>query len=1137
VHRTDPQRSDDQSARVTTANDTLAAVAAELGKLLEPLRRELVAPRTNAFFAQMGVPLTDAQAASLGGPLTTIVDATQTLVTLIPEIIDAVEAEDWGTVTQKAILATVNVGDVVRALDALATAASGLAVPDAGQLAKRIFDTLIARYLDAIRGLNDVLEFVGLLDRTDFDVDSVDPAHPPYTVSSYDFGAIGDWLSDPAAKAETLFGWGGAFDGRKLFPRLERLIAQSGLPVLYDGAATPPRLNVVFLDLLPTSSGAPGLAIRLASDLSTGTVTLPLGPDAKLDFQVDATLPLDTELVFRTDGSVTFTPPSVTTLAGTFGAKLTVKKDPPEPFVLFGQAGGSRLEYGNFVLALLARLQASSGAATGNLDVSGAVNEGKVVIDARKGDGFLGKILPGTYIEADFSLMLGVSTERGFYFGGSSALEVRLPTHIELGPVSIDALTLKAGLEGGKIPTSIGADIGAKLGPIAATVQNMGVSATLSFPPGNSGNLGPAQLDIGFKPPNGVGLRVQAGPITGGGFLSLDYDKGEYIGALELSFKGVFSLKAVGIINTKMPDGSKGFALLILVTAEFTPIQLGFGFTLMGVGGLLGLNRSLDTEALRLGVRTGSVSSVLFPPDVIGNIVRIVSDLKAFFPIAEGHFVVAPMGKLGWGTPALITLELGVILDIPSPQLTIIGVLRCILPEEDAPILKLQVNFAGGIDFERGLIWFDASLFDSSLLVFTLTGDMALRIGWGAEKMFIISVGGFHPAFKEVPSDLTSMRRLGIALLSGDNPRLSAETYFAITSNTVQSGAKVELYAAAAGFNIYGFLGYDLLVQIVPFHFIANLYAGLALRCGSDVIAGIDVSCELSGPTPWRARGEATFEVLFFSISIGFDETWGQDSIAVVPDTVNVLDRMVEAVQDSRNWLAQMPPNGQQTVTLRLTETPPGALLLHPFSVLTVSQKIAPLGLAIEKFGTQTPTGDTTFSITWGGSGSEPASEEFAAANFLNLSDSEKLSRKSFEPMPSGLRFATGEASTTGANVVRDVDYEMSYVHRKVTQPFGRVKFPKSLFDRMSRGGAVAANRLSVSARKASDNGPAEITMAAGSYSVVRVEDLALAAPGATAGSQAEAYALRSEMVRRNPELAGQLQVLASHELEMDGAA
>jgi hypothetical protein len=370
-----------------------------------------------------------------------------------------------------------------------------------------------------------------------------------------------------------------------------------------------------------------------------------------------------------------------------------------------------------------------------------------------------------------------------------------------------------------------------------------------------------------------VGLSLDTGPIKGGGFLYLDPAKGEYFGALELSFQGIIDLKAIGIINTKMPDGSSGFALLILITAEFTPIQLGFGFTLNGVGGLLGLNRSVDTMALKVGVRTGAVNSILFPQDIVANITRIISDLKSIFPIVEGHFVLAPMAKLGWGTPTLISLELGIIIDIPSPQLVIIGVLRCILPTEDAPILKLQVNFAGGIDFENG-IWFDASLFDSRLLVFTLTGDMALRIGWGDNPVFILSVGGFHPAFKEIPSDLVGMKRLSISLLSGDNPRLSVAVYFAVTSNTVQSGAKAELYAEACGFNVYGFLSYDLLVQFNPFYFIADIAAGIALRAGTDVIRGITIHCQLSGPTPWHAKGEASLDLLFFSISVGFDVTW-----------------------------------------------------------------------------------------------------------------------------------------------------------------------------------------------------------------------------------------------------------------------
>jgi hypothetical protein len=1115
-------------------SDSLGQIAAELAKIFEPLRTELVAPHTKGFFAELGVTLTDQQAAGLAAPLGIIVTRTDELLALIPEIITALTDEDWGEATQKGLLATVKVGETIAAFDDLSTAAQGIIV-DAGELPARIFNLLLARYLDAIQGLNDVLEFIGLLERQDFDVDSIDPAHPPYTIHTYRFDAIGEWLSNPAAKAESLYGWGPNFDGQLLFPRLEMLASHSGLPVIYDDTSTPPRLDVVLVELVPTS-GSPGLAIRLKSDLSTGTVTIPLGPDARLELNAEAQVPTGAEVAIHTDGRVTFTPPTVTTLSGDFGLKLIVSRgDPPDPFVIFGQAGGSRLEFREFILAALAHLEMAGGAASGDLDVSGTLTDGKVVIDATKGDGFLGKILPGTRIDADFSLLMGISTERGFYFSGSSALEVRLPVHIPIGPISIEGLTLKAALRDGTVPLSIGADIRAQLGPIDAVVQNMGITVTLSFPPNNSGNLGAAQLDIGFKPPNGVGLRVAAGPIAGGGFLSLDYDKGEYIGALELSFKGVFSLKAVGIINTKMPDGRPGFAFLILVTAEFTPIQLGYGFTLMGVGGLLGLNRSLDSEALRLGVRTGGVSSVLFPPDVIGNIVRIVSDLKAFFPIVQGHFVVAPMGKIGWAS--ILSLEIGIILDIPAPQLTIIGVLRCILPQPDAPILKLQVNFAGGIDFERGLIWFDASLFDSSLLVFTLSGDMAVRLGWGDHPLFVISVGGFHPAFKEVPPDLTGMRRIGIALCSGDNPRLMAQTYFAITSNTVQSGARVELYAEAAGFNIYGFLGYDLLVHFSPFSFVAQIYAGLALRSGSDVIAGVDARCELSGPTPWHAHGEASLKLLFFRISVGFDETWGDDAPPQPIESVDVLALVVAAVEDGRNWTASLPSNVSQTVTLRRAEPPADALLLHPFGVLTVSQKVAPLDMAINRFGNKSPTGDRTFSIAWGGGNSEHAREEFAVANFVTMSDSEKLSRNSFEQIKSGLRFGTGDAAQTGASVPADVTYEMSYVHRKQTKPAGRIGLPKSMFDRLSLGGAILRNPLSVSSRKRGGNGPAAVDVEAGAYHVVSTTDLSPAAPGASARTQAEAIALREDLVRRNPALAGTLQVMAADELPLEGAA
>jgi hypothetical protein len=257
----------------------------------------------------------------------------------------------------------------------------------------------------------------------------------------------------------------------------------------------------------------------------------------------------------------------------------------------------------------------------------------------------------------------------------------------------------------------------------------------------------------------------------------------------------------------------------------------------------------------------------------------------------------------------------------------------------------------------------------------------------------------------------------------------------------------------------------------------------------------------------------------------------------VLVEAVDVLSLIEEAVKDSRNWTVELPTNVRQTVTLRQVEPPENALLLHPFGVLGVSQKVAPLRMAINKFGNQAPVGDTTFDITWAGSGATTAQEEFAIANFIKLSDSEKLSRKSFEPMASGLRFATGDAASTGANVDLDVNYEMSYVHRKVAQPAGLWALPKALLDLMSPGGAISSNKMSVAARKAGGNGPAALAVDADAYQVVKVSDLSPAAATYTAASQAEAFALHNELIRQNPELAGEIQVLGAHELSMDAAA
>ena len=1109
---------------------TLDLAAVELSKLLRPLATESATPaKTKAFFAQMGFALTNAQVAAISPALNTVATGVTDLINIIKDLVTAIEDDNAGDILTHGVDAIAKIGDVLNAIPTLGSQLAGLVGQPADKVAKGIFDFLLYDYLQSgARELNDLLDFIGVLDREEHNEDSVDPDNPPFTTVAYNFGKLGDWVSDPRNAAKTLYDWGeGTFNGTKLFARAEKILAGQGLPVLF--LAAPPTLDVVFLELKPKTSAPVGLIISVKSDVASTTQTINLGTDARAELKLAFQIPKNTSITIDKDANVKFTPPAAQTLAGDAIVNIIAERTaPPEPFLLFGQANASRLEMGKFTLTLGTHVSASGG----TFLVQGAADALKVKIDTSSGDGFLTKILPGTKVDAEFSVIAGISSDRGFYFSGSSALEVRLPVHIELGPVSIEALTLGAKLKNSAIPISIGADIKAALGPLVAVVQNMGVTATFTLRNDNQGDLGAADFDLGFKPPDGVGLSIDTGVIKGGGFLGFKPDQGEYFGALELTFQNVIALKAVGIINTKMPDGSKGFALLILVTAEFAPIQLGFGFTLIGVGGLLALNRTLDTEALRVGVRTGAVNSILFPQDVVANIGKIISDLKTIFPLAQGHFVIGPMGKLGWGTPTLITLEIGVIIDIPQPAFVILGVLRCILPSEDAPILQLQVNFAGGIDFDRGLIWFDASLFDSRLLIYTLGGDMALRIGWGDQAMFVISIGGFHPSFQEIPADLRSMKRISISLLSGDNPRLTTLTYFAITSNSVQNGARTELYAAACGFNLYGFFGYDLLVQFNPFHFVADIYAGLALRHGSSVLAGVSAHCQLSGPTPWRARGEATLELLFFDITVDFDVTWGDDGPSQIEQGVDVFPLVHDALIDDRNWIATFPANTHPTVTIKKLAPPAGKIILHPFGVLAVSQKVVPLGVEINKFGNRKPSGATNFELTFGGGGTEETREEFAMGNFLRMTDAEKISRKSFERLRSGLKFATGDASLSGASVQKDVSYELSYVHRTLNLIIKAGVF--KLFDNvfsMFRGGSAATKSIYSVSKKTGNTPPSKIAVDEAPWAVVNASDLTPHAAGMTAKTSTEAYLLHDQLVAANPALAGNLLVVSAYEL------
>ena len=800
----------------------------------------------------------------------------------------------------------------------------------------------------------------------------------------------------------------------------------------------------------------------------------------------------------------------------------------------------------------------------------------------RKADaGFPQSLLPEE-IKEDIPIEFGYSTKNDFYFGegggnpGGSAeagaagdgaseeeqewyaklaakilnkIDIQAAIHKDIGGVfGLQHLNLRTGVAGDfdKTTLEFSIDFWVKFGsPLTITMTRLGVELELEKRDDEGGFLG-HEFKGKLKAPTGAGIAINASVIKGGGYLYFDEDKGEYFGAVELAIGELFELNAIGLINTRFPDDSKGFSLLVLITAEGFSVPLAFGFSLDGIGGLLGYNRTINVEAFRIGVRTNAIRSIFFPEDVVANINRIVTDLSEIFPPREGQFVVGIMARIGYQGADLIVIDLGVILELPDPKIIVAGVVRVIAPREDAEALKLQVNFLGVIDTVNEFFYFEAHLFDSHVVGFNLTGSLALVVGWGDNGLLAISVGGFHPDFNDYPSVPTlpgafrNMSRVGFSLLSGDNPKLTVEAYFALTSNSLQFGAKVELLASGPmSFNLYGMLSFDALFIFDPFSFIISLEATLAIRRKTKVLFGISFKGKLSGTNPWHVEGEVSFGVLFFDITIGFSHTWG-DSLAVpAAETVDLVGIARSELREDRNWQSSAGRGLNNTVMHRQLEAlEEDRIVVFPFGELTFSQQTLPFNYEIEKYGSQRPVTKGRISIEKVKIGDarqdiDYQKELFAAGHYTNLTEREKLDRKSFERFDSGFTVRdSGKLKTSPPDLAPvNLDYELNYTDDDAPESlFAGIAI--QAFDRMRLGAAVANAELSqANSTNFGLNRVKGASVSVGHFAIANVVDLTEAAEAKRASTLSEAQRILDGLIAESPELEDQLQIVNAYEL------
>ncbi|MEV5492639.1 DUF6603 domain-containing protein [Streptomyces bobili] len=642
---------------------------------------------------------------------------------------------------------------------------------------------------------------------------------------------------------------------------------------------------------------------------------------------------------------------------------------------------------------------------------------------------FLGDSGATTTRRTDFAIRASRADGLRFEDGGA---RLELPVSLNLPGVTARRFALELDDDGTGVVLRPTLSLFAKPAalPLNADLDGLGLSLPVSF---DADRIGVDPLRISANFPTGMGIGLAAGPVSGGGAVQQrgEAGSGAYAGVLDVDL-GVVRVQAIGLLQ--LPVNGQQLSFLVLLGAEFgyPGIQLSFGFALDAVGGLVGVNRRVDEERLRGLVLDGNADRILFPGNAVARADEIAGSLEACFPVARSRFVIGPMVRITWGG-RIVSLSAALILDMPDPvRAFLVGRLTIALPDPVVPLIRLQANVFGKIDPGVPSVELLATLTGSRIVGLPVAGEFFLLLRGGREAVFVLSAGGFHPRYARPPG-VPQLQRLSMDLGNGIIS-LRAEAYLALTSNSLQFGAKLHLDAVIAGCGVEGYLGLDALFVWEPtLSFAVHVYAGVAVLAFGERLASVGLDFTLEGPAPWHAFGTGTISVLFWDVSLDFDERWGELPASAVR-AEDILPLLRDALAKPDAWTAERSLADRSG--LRYTDVANGLLargeVAAPDATFRVSEKVVPLEKPITRFH-RVGVPEQSWRITPVERATDepmdtfgPLTEPFVPGEFFAMNDEEQLSRAAFEDCTSGVRLSDTDVRIGSRHLV-DESYETGY--------------------------------------------------------------------------------------------------------------
>ncbi len=687
------------------------------------------------------------------------------------------------------------------------------------------------------------------------------------------------------------------------------------------------------------------------------------------------------------------------------------------------------------------------------------------------------------------------------------------------GPVYIEQIGFGVRKAGDAIDQiQILLDAHASLLGLTVQVQDLALGISTTQPLDN-----PSSWSVSLA---GLSVDVQTSGVTIAGGLRKRDPEVDYIGMLSVKF-GVYGITAYGGYAVHEEAGDK-YTAFFLFGALLAPIGGPPAFFITGIGAGIGINRTLELPTDFAHFGTYPLIQALDPTAPISQSSAdgALTILAETFKPQRGTFWIAA----GVSFTSFVLIQGVAVLAVEigdGLQIALLALARCALPRPEAVLVQLEIALLARFSSKEGVIWVQGQLTDNSWLLTPncrLTGGFAFVVWYkGPHKgEFVITIGGYHPSFRR--DGYPVVPRLGLTWNVSDILVIKGESYFALTSEALMVGMRIEARLSAGPLWAYLRVGGDGIVYFDPFWFSVSVFAEIGAGITIDIDLGwfghirITISLSLSASVLLEGpdfRGKASIDLGVCSAEVAFGN-WSGNEPPKLPWPA-FRRKYIEQGDDPR-VLTLSVGNGAQPANPAQQDKPPVGTAGDPFLVIpefrlelrskgAVSdlvyanddgsqhvEHVTALAIAPMRAAATAVHSQLTVAVVYVGSGDDWIAK---------LGPSEKVTRDSFPkgvwvavddrgPIPQGEIIEAGNGATlvsapTFGDETPEIDYHQVNVGPRLPLPFVSEEGDRSLvadfgadaftFAEAQPSGAAAAMTVAAGWLASGGTSPARIAL------------------------------------------------------------